>query len=411
MRQYKKYKESDNPIIGKIPSHWEIVRNKSVLSSHYEMVGLRKDIPLLSLTTEGVIIRDTTSGKGKFPKDFGKYNVVYPNQIIFCLFDVDETPRTVGLSHNYGMITNAYDTFNVNVLSNPDYICYFYIAIDNIKGLRPLYTGLRKVVQYNRFMQYKMLLPPKKEQDVIVSFLNEKTSAINSLVKLKMIEIEKTKEMIETMIYSSSTSNSVIINSWEHCFPNDWIVKSGRSLFEEITIKGISNERFLAVTQDRGLIYKDTNEVNFVTASQKETQKLVQPNQFVISLRSFEGGIEFSDKKGLVSPAYVIFKLREQYNTPLMQTYYRFLFKSVPFVRRLNTISDSLRDGKSIKFTDISNFLFPLPSETKLKEIMRLAKIYDIRRDALFKEKLLLEEYKQRLIADVVTGKINVQPE
>ena len=79
--------------------------------------GECRKYPLLSLTKGGVILRDVESGKGKFPKDFESYKIVKPGNIIFCLFDVDETPRTVGLSKYEGMITGAYDIFQIkNIL-------------------------------------------------------------------------------------------------------------------------------------------------------------------------------------------------------------------------------------------------------------------------------------------------------
>lgn len=412
MKKYNAYKESGIQWIGKIPFHWNVRKLFQVAESYYESNKGLKNQNLLSLSYGSIIQKDINKTDGLLPASFETYQIVQPNIIILRLTDLqnDHKSLRVGLSKYNGIITSAYEALKVRDPNSAEYVYYQLHANDIHKVFYGMGNGLRQNLNYEGMRYMLLVLPPVEEQKAIVDFLNEKTKAIDHFVELKLSEIERTKEMIESMIYSSSPSDTIIINSWENCFPRDWQLKSGRSLFEEITIKGVSNERFLAVTQDRGLIYKDTDDVNFVTAGKKETQKLVQPNQYVISLRSFEGGIEFSNKKGLVSPAYVVFKLRDQFNSQFMQTYYRFLFKSEPFVRRLNTISDSLRDGKSIKFADISNLLFPLPSEKKLKEIMRLAQIYDIRRDALFKEKELLNEYKQRLIADVVTGKINVQP-
>ena len=219
------------------------------------------------------------------------------------------------------------------------------------------------------------------------------------------------KELIESIIYSKNTTDNIVFTSWEDFFDSTWQTKLGKGLFDEVEIKGVSSERFLAVTQDKGLIYKDVDGVNFVTAEKKETQKLVCPGEFVISLRSFEGGIEYSTIKGLVSPAYVVLRLREEYNTIKYQMYFRFLFKSVPFVNRLNSVSDSMRDGKAIKFSDIKHFPFPIPSNKKLEEIYKLSEIYDVKKKAFEEKKLLLKQYKQRLIADVVTGQVNVQNE
>jgi type I restriction enzyme S subunit len=193
-------KDSGVSWIGEIPEHWSFVRNKNIFTGHYEEVGKRTDIPLLSLTTEGVILRDVSTGKGKFPKDFEKYNVVYPDCIIFCLFDIDETPRTVGLNHNYGMITNAYDAFTINQNVIPRYITYYYLAVDNVKGLRPYYSGLRKVIQYNRFLQLKVPMPPMDEQQEIVNYIDHKTTQIDKMIVELTYKVEYLKQYKQRLI-------------------------------------------------------------------------------------------------------------------------------------------------------------------------------------------------------------------
>lgn len=199
--------------IGDIPAHWVFLRNKNLFVPHYEAVGNRKDIPLLSLTTEGVILRDVESGKGKFPKDFDKYNVVYPDNIIFCLFDIDETPRTVGLCHNYGMITNAYSTFVITDKVLPRFINYFYMVVDNIKGLRPYYTGLRKVVQSNKFMQLKVPIPPIEEQQKIVDYIDSKTTEIDRLVVELTYQVEYLKEYKQRLVSDVVTGKINVQNN------------------------------------------------------------------------------------------------------------------------------------------------------------------------------------------------------
>jgi type I restriction enzyme S subunit len=196
-----KMKATNIPWLPEIPEHWEFTRNKTLLKLTDEKVGGRKDITLLSLTKQGVIIRDLSEGKGKFPKDFDSYLVVRPNNLVFCLFDIDETPRTVGLVRNYGMLTGAYTNFEVNEsLVLPEYIYNYYLQVDNIKGLRPYYTGLRKVVKTGSFLQIRMPLPPLDEQRAIVSYITDKTSKIDTLTSKLQQEIESIKEYKQRLI-------------------------------------------------------------------------------------------------------------------------------------------------------------------------------------------------------------------
>ena len=164
MRKYEKYKDIGLPWYPHgIPSHWNIIRHKNVLAEHKELVGKNeKQYTLLSLTLKGVIIRDLSEGKGKFAKDYDKYVVVDPGDFIFCLFDVDETPRTVGLSKHHGMITGAYDVFKPHDI-NSEYFYYYYLSLDNAKALKPLYSGLRKVIPFPSFMAIKFPVPPRRE--------------------------------------------------------------------------------------------------------------------------------------------------------------------------------------------------------------------------------------------------------
>lgn len=184
------------------PKHWELKRNKSFMSPTGYKVGENADqYTLLSLTTKGVIVRDVESGKGKFPKDFDSYQVVKKDELIFCLFDIDETPRTVGLVDNEGMITGAYTALKVNMeYAIPEYVYYYYLCVDNIKALKPYYSGLRKTVRAEKFLQLYIPLPPREEQRAIVAYIEDKCNNVNSLIGELEAEIEYLKEYKQKLI-------------------------------------------------------------------------------------------------------------------------------------------------------------------------------------------------------------------
>lgn len=206
--------EYSSLISDSFPSHWKIVRNKSIMSLTGEKVGDRaKDYPLLSLTTKGVILRDIESGKGKFPKDFDTYQIVKPDDLVFCLFDIDETPRTVGLVETEGMITGAYTAMKVNEqLALPSYLYYYYICVDNIKALKPYYSGLRKTVRADKFLMLYLPLPPLIEQIEIVKYIDNKCQKINSLIQDLEYEIECLKELKQRFISDAVTGQINVQN-------------------------------------------------------------------------------------------------------------------------------------------------------------------------------------------------------
>lgn len=173
--------------LGDIPEHWEIRPNRSLMRLRKQIVGTEHSgYVLLSLTIKGVVPRDMENPEGKFPASFESYQRAADGDLIFCLFDIDETPRTVGIADQTGMVTGAYDVYTCG---NPDitsFIYYYYLAMDNQKRLRPFYTGLRKVIRETTFRGIKIAIPPKAERDIIVSTLDKLVQDIDHAIsKLK----------------------------------------------------------------------------------------------------------------------------------------------------------------------------------------------------------------------------------
>ena len=154
---------------------------------------------LLSLTTKGVIIRDTSSGKGKYPSDFSTYQVVNPSNMVFCLFDVDETPRTVGLSTHTGMITGAYTVYETHD-ALPEYLLYYFLSVDNKKGFKPLYSGLRKVIGKDVFSRQAIYLPSIEEQKEIVDAIQIRQAKSRNAIDLLEREIESLHDLRTRLI-------------------------------------------------------------------------------------------------------------------------------------------------------------------------------------------------------------------
>ena len=171
--------------IGDIPSHWSVVPTRSVLRLAKNLVGDDwSTTQLLSLTRAGVVKRDPASGEGKFPSSFETYQRVEPDDLVFCLFDMDETPRTLGLSPHSGMVPGANTRFRVNrSMADPRYLGWYYLAIDERKRFRPLYSGLRKVIQKSRFLSAGVALPPLTEQRAIADYLDRETAQIDTLIE------------------------------------------------------------------------------------------------------------------------------------------------------------------------------------------------------------------------------------
>ena len=201
MKQYSDIQNYEKEWIGKNPNNWKIIKNKFLFKISKNIVGTSSsEFQLLSMGKNGVNDRDKDYGEGKCPGSFDGYQIVQPNDLIFCLFDIDETPRTVGYSESDGMITSAYTVVKCFSDAVPKFIYYVYLAIDDRKGLRPFYSGLRKVVRSETFLDLKIKIPSVSEQRKIITYLDKKTKKIDSDISKNQRLIQLLEEKKQSML-------------------------------------------------------------------------------------------------------------------------------------------------------------------------------------------------------------------
>jgi len=198
---------------GPVPNDWIVGPIRRALRLRKSLVGDDwAATPLLSLTKRGVIPRDPNSGEGKFPASFEGYQVVEPGNLVFCLFDMDETPRTVGLVRERGMLTSAYTRFDVNgAVASPEYLYWTFSAIDDGKRFRPMYSGLRKVVQKPRLLGAPLALPSLAEQRAIVEHLDREIKKIDALIAKAEEFISLAGERRAALITAAVTGQSDVM--------------------------------------------------------------------------------------------------------------------------------------------------------------------------------------------------------
>jgi len=406
------------------PSHWKVVRNKAFLSITGEIVGKRaNEFVLLSLTTNGVIVRDVESGKGKFPKDFDTYQVVKPNDLVFCLFDIDETPRTVGLVEKEGMLTGAYTALKVNQKrAFPQFVYYYYLAVDNIKGLKPYYSGLRKTIRTDKFLQIYIPLPPLDEQEKIVSYLEDKTSKIDAYVADKEKEIELLQELKQKTIADAVTKglnpdakmkDSGI--SWIGEIPEHWEVRhlSQVSYEHYISNKEVHHQNLLSLSYGR-IIRKDINTTEGLLPASFDTYQIVEEGNIVMRLTDLQNDhkslrVGLVKEEGIVTSAYVCLGVYDS----VYPSYLYNVLHSYDIKKLFYSMGGGLR--QNLNWQGLKKLDIPLPPKDEQQAIVAYIEEKCEKIDKLASELQseidYLKEYKQRLIADCVTGQINVQNE
>lgn len=188
-------KDSGIPWLGDIPQHWDLSPNRALLRIRKVLVGERHpQFQLLSLTKRGVIVRDLSEMRGKFSADMGTSQEVRSGDLVFCLFDVPETPRTVGLSLHDGMITGAYTVMECSNLEMAKFLELFYIAMDDHKLLSPMYSGLRNTIPKDRFLGAKTPIPPASERAAILAVVQNETASLNRATSRFEREIDLLRE-------------------------------------------------------------------------------------------------------------------------------------------------------------------------------------------------------------------------
>lgn len=420
MKAYSNYSATPLPWLPQIPSHWSLARNKNIFQEAKEIVGDNANAyPLLSLTKKGIILRDVSSGKGKFPKDFNTYKIVKPGDMAFCLFDIDETPRTVGLSNFDGMLTGAYTIFHVSNI-NPRYAYYYYLSLDDVKAMRPLYSGLRKTINTGTFLGTKIPIPPHDEQNQIVRFLDWKVSSVNRLINIK----RKERKMIEAMKHSM-VSGAVTYGlnpdvpmkfsgvKWLGDIPAHWQTIKLRQLLHPVSIKNHPELPLLSVVREQGVIVRDINDKeanhNYIP-DDLSGYKVVKRGQFAMNkMKAWQGSYGISDYTGIVSPAYFIFDVSFD-----NLEYFHYAIRSKVYVNFFAQASDGIRVGQwDLQMDKMKEIPFIVPPSNEQTEIVdfikRMLPQYDVAIEKLSAEVETLEEYKIKLIADVVTGKIDVR--
>jgi type I restriction enzyme S subunit len=190
-------------------------------------------------------------------------------------------------------------------------------------------------------------------------------------------------------------------------FTDPWEQRKAKELFVSTADKGYPELPVLSATQDRGMIRRDENSINIFHDKKNETgYKRVLPGQFVIHLRSFQGGFAHSTIEGITSPAYTVFGFSEpeKHNSE----YWKYVFTSKAFIRRLETVTYGIRDGRSISYDEFLTLSFAYPSKVEQTTIARyLDKLSDL--ITLHQRKLEEEKKKKKALMQLLlTGIVRV---
>lgn len=197
-------KDSGIEWIGQIPKDWDVVPHKRVMHKVKKICEQYSGEDIISLTMNGVIKRDLTAG-GKMPTSFDGYQYVKPNDLLLCLFDIDVTPRCVGVVKDYGVTSPAYSRFVMHDGYYNAYYDYLLRAIDDDKVFVHLSKNLRSSLTESDFGAIKTCVPSLAEQKRIVTFLDAQCAEIDAVLEKTRASIEEYKKLKQAVITQAVT--------------------------------------------------------------------------------------------------------------------------------------------------------------------------------------------------------------
>lgn len=248
-----------------------------------------------------------------------------------------------------------------------------------------------------KLLSLEIPLPPLPEQQKIAEILSTWDKAIQTTEALLANARTQKRALMQSLLTGTRRFPGFEGQPWRE-------VRAG-SLFKTVSIKRNGNAPLLSVTQDRGLVRRDEQDRRVAMPdSGTEGYKLVVPGNFVISLRSFQGGLEYSELEGLVSPAYHVLESKKKIHAPFFKHY----FKSYEFIGHLAIATIGIRDGRQISFDDFSFMKVPLPEFDEQQRIADAIDLAEAEETACHDSLDHLRTEKKSLMQQLLTGKRRV---
>lgn len=312
------------------------------------------------------------------------------------------------LHQAFGIVPNRLDgyqstldspAFDISSEINSNFLLSEISRKEFYERLGKIANGSRKAkrIHVDTFFDMPMVIPKIKEQNQISRIIETTNSAI-TLHEEKLEQLKALKRgMLQDLFPDQGETTPVLRHEG---FSDNWQREKSKVLFKNISQKGHPELPVLSATQKNGMVFRDDLDMDIkYDPTSLVGYKLVSPGNFIISLRSFQGGFELSDKKGIVSPAYTVFKFNVACDHDLL--YWKYFFKSYDFIESLKRVTFGIRDGKSISFSQFGATKPCYPSKLEQQKIgVALERI-----DALLKlheEKLLqLQKMKKFLLQNL----------
>lgn len=435
MERYREYKDSGVKWLGEIPSHWEVVRGLGVLSENKSKNTQLENSTVLSLSYGKIIVKKDIDS-GLVPEEYSSYQIVKPGFIIVRSTDLqnDKTSLRIGYVCNEGIITSAYLGLQVKGNNNDKYLYYFLHDWDITKEIYRHGNGLRQSLSWNDLRDIDVLLPPLSEQDAIVRYLDSATSEIDKAMAMqqKMIDLlnERKQIIIQNAVTKGLDENVEMKESgveWIGKIPKHWEVLNFRHLIKiltDFTANGsfgdlASNVKYLDIKDYARLVRLTDLRNNFdeekgvwVNKSSYEylaKSELHGGELLIANVGAYSGlpwimpNVSF---RTTLAPNMFMLKLQD-----VITEYIYYLLSSSMYFAHLQKVASATAQPKLNK-NNIRELNIVLPPKSEQQQIVTYLDSEMQRFDSALtncqRQITLLQERKQIIINEVVTGKVRV---
>ena len=352
---------------------WEERKLKDVTERVRSNDG-RMDLPTLTMSASSGWLdqKDRFSGdiSGKEKKNYtllkkGELSYNHGNSklakygVVFSLTNYEEA-----------LVPRVYHSFKALENTSADFIEYMFSTKLPDRELGKLVSSGARMdgllnINYDDFMNIHISIPNYEEQILMSAFFRK----LDETIALHQRKLDLLKEQKKGFLQKMFPKNGEKVPELRFAgFADDWEQRKAGDIFKNVSDKGYSDLPVLSASQELGMIRRDEIgiDIKYDEASTKN-YKRVQPGQFVIHLRSFQGGFAWSDIEGITSPAYTVLNYKEpnRYNSD----FWKVVLTSPTFITRLETVTYGIRDGRSISYTDFSSLKLTAPSLAEQQQI------------------------------------------
>lgn len=426
----REMKDSGIEWIGKVPSTWNILRNKNAFFCTKNLVGTEStNTQLLSLTTKGIRKKDINNAEGKLPESFDTYQYVRENDIVMCLFDLDCSAVFSGISFHNGMISPAYRVLTCKKSIVPRYAHYWFNYVSDGRKFNHYAKNIRYTISYDEFSTLPILCPDIETQQRISAYLDEKCTKIDTIIEKQQKIIEKLKAYKLSLITETVTKGlnpDVKMKDsgvkWIGEIPEHWntaTISKVANLYN-----GDRSNNYPSGTDivDEGILFVTSNNLNnieldtniptnkFITKQKYDSLRgaKLKINDIIFCLRGSVGkcGINYKYNAGTIASSLVCIR-----SVSINPSYLNYSLHTSIVVEQAKIEAIGI-GSQNLSAENIARVIITIPSSQEQQEIADyLNKKCSAIDSAIEKKQALIEkltEYKKSLIYEVVTGKKEV---